>query len=275
MALPLIAMAIAGGVRMATPAVAKYLAKRGVKKASKAAIQKNPNAPKINMSQARKAVQNKNTVNRPTPANVKYQRNPDGSIKLKGGKPVLKGAKPKVSKPKTDKSKSKTKTTKSSAFGSPGQKAIAGGAGFTATAVGLGSGSKSKKETAPRPKIKPVIGDDTPRGSDAKPAVKKQERPKSSKGRGKMAGNKGFETMKEYFVDDMSGRKSRVKTPFGTITIDSSQKGMFGDTEKYGDGAMEIYDDPVNMIVNKSKGGTVKRRMGGKVRGYGKALRGY
>ena len=81
MALPLIAMAIAGGVRMATPAVAKYLAKRGVKKASKAAIQKNPNAPKINMSQARKAVQNKNTVNRPTPANVNPMASDSGASK--------------------------------------------------------------------------------------------------------------------------------------------------------------------------------------------------
>ena len=76
-----------------------------------------------------------------------------------------------------------------------------------------------------------------------------------------MAGNKGFETMKEYFVDDMSGRKSRVKTPFGTITIDSSDKGM----------AFEEYESKYGGQIK----GTVKRRMGGKVRGYGKAMRGY
>ena len=37
MAIPLIATAIAGGIRMATPAVAKYLAKQGFKKALKEA----------------------------------------------------------------------------------------------------------------------------------------------------------------------------------------------------------------------------------------------
>ena len=67
--------------------------------------------------------------------------------------------------------------------------------------------------------------------------------------------------MKEYFVDDMSGRKSRVKTPFGTITIDSSDKGM----------AFEEYESKFGGQIK----GTVKRRMGGKVRGFGKALRGY
>ena len=56
--------------------------------------------------------------------------------------------------------------------------------------------------------------------------VKKAKKKSVGGGRGTMAGNKGFETMKEYFADDMSGRKSRVKTPFGTITIDSSDKGM-------------------------------------------------
>ena len=135
----------------------------------------------------------------------------------------------------------------------------------TATAVGARELLKDSKP-GPKPATakvtakKAVTGDDTPRGSDAKPPTKKQA-PVSSGGRGTMAGNKGFETMKEYFVDDMSGRKSRVKTPFGTITIDSSDKGM----------AFEEYESKFGGQIK----GTVKRRMGGKVRGFGKAMRGY
>ena len=137
--------------------------------------------------------------------------------------------------------------------------------GAGATAIGARELLKDSKP-GPKPATakvtakKAVTGDDTPRGSDAKPPTKKQA-PVSSGGRGTMAGNKGFETMKEYFVDDMSGRKSRVKTPFGTITIDSSDKGM----------AFEEYESKYGGQIK----GTVKRRMGGKVRGFGKAMRGY
>jgi len=119
------------------------------------------------------------------------------------------------------------------------------------------------KKPAPAPKTKPrsTIADVKKKPT---PPVKKQEPPKapvSSGGRGKLPGNKGFETMKEYFVDDMSQRKSRVKTPFGIITIDSSDKGM----------AFEEFDNKYGGKVMPK----VKRRMGGKVRGYGKAQRGY
>ena len=83
--------------------------------------------------------------------------------------------------------------------------------------------------------------------------VKKAKKKSVGGGRGTMAGNKGFETMKEYFADDMSGRKSRVKTPFGTITIDSSDKGM----------AFEEYDakfgGPVMPKVAKEKSRKGKR----------------
>ena len=56
MAVPLIAMAIAGGVRMVAPSVAKYLIKHGWKKASKAAVKKVKSPRTMNMSQAKKAV---------------------------------------------------------------------------------------------------------------------------------------------------------------------------------------------------------------------------
>ena len=92
------------------------------------------------------------------------------------------------------------------------------------------------------------------------PPVKTQTPPKPVDS-GQKAYPKGYETMKEYFVDDMRGRKSTVKTPFGMITIDSSEKGM----------SMEEYESKYGGQIK----GTVKRRMGGKVRGFGKAMRGY
>jgi hypothetical protein len=113
------------------------------------------------------------------------------------------------------------------------------------------------KESAPRPKLKKPPAPTTT-------TTKKQEPPKRPVQGPPNKPKKRFEPGVRY-----------IDTIFGKVKVDSSEKGMFGDLEKYGDGAMEIYDDPVNMIVNKSKGGTVKRRMGGKVRGYGKALRGY
>ena len=132
---------------------------------------------------------------------------------------------------------------------------------------------RPKRKPAPRPKRKPP----TPK-KQAPPApammfdaksqqttpdvgamsqgiekVKKAKKKSVGGGRGTMAGNKGFETMKEYFLDDMSGRKSRVKTPFGMITIDSSDKGM----------AFEEYDakfgGPVMPKVAKEKSRKGKR----------------
>ena len=106
-------------------------------------------------------------------------------------------------------------------------------------------------KTTPRPVKKPPV-----------PNAKKESKPKPKPvDSGRKKYNKGFETMKEYFVDDMSGRKSKVKTPLGTIDIDTTDKGM----------AFEEFDSKYGGQIK----GTVKRRMGGQVRGYGKALRGY
>jgi len=85
------------------------------------------------------------------------------------------------------------------------------------------------KKQAPVELAKKIAANTTPdvgAMSQGMEKVKKAKKKSVGGGRGTMAGNKGFETMKEYFADDMSGRKSRVKTPFGTITIDSSDKGM-------------------------------------------------
>ena len=56
---------------------------------------------------------------------------------------------------------------------------------------------------------------------------------RSSGGRGEMEGNRGYETLREYFIEDMSPRKSNVMTPFGIIEIDSTQEGMFPEEDMY------------------------------------------
>ena len=67
---------------------------------------------------------------------------------------------------------------------------------------------------------------------------------RSSEGRGKMAGNKGYETLREYFIEDMTPRSSQVMTPFGIINIDSTQEGMFPEEDMY----------------NEKKGGRLKKK---------------
>jgi|TARA_R100000152_G_C6738025_1_gene161998 hypothetical protein len=193
-----------------------------------------------------------------------------GRAGVKAGRAALKGRqKAKQAAEKTQKvaqTANKNKNTKLPVVTPPVPKKLnklgATLTGAGATAIGAGELLKDSKpgpkrataaaakESAPRPKLK----------KPKKPTTKKQEPPKPVDS-GRKAYNKGFETMKEYFVDDMSGRKSRVKTPFGTITIDSSDKGM----------AFEEYESKYGGQIK----GTVKRRMGGKVRGFGKALRGY
>jgi hypothetical protein len=59
---------------------------------------------------------------------------------------------------------------------------------------------------------------DTPRGSDAP-----------------LTDNEGrdYETLREYFIEDMSPRKSNVMTPFGIIEIDTTEEGMFPDQDMF------------------------------------------
>ena len=312
MALPLIAMAIAGGIRMATPAVAKYLAKQGFKKASKAAVKKTPNAPKMNMTQAKKVAQDKNVPKRPTPANRNYERKSDGSIKLSNGKPILK--KPTtVSKSKTGNdlttqgsravakrpssavakrpssavakrpssavakrpSNAVAKRPSSAVAKRPGASSDKGkivglsnkakaalGATAAAGLSTIGIDSKSKpKSTIADVKRKPALP--KVKAKPKKPAPKKPVR--SGTGRGNMAGkNMGSESVSEYF-GDMQGRKTKVRLPFGMGTVDV-------------DSTKSAYDNDESVEMGQKKGGrmtTVRRRMGGKVRGYGKAMRGY
>jgi hypothetical protein len=73
---------------------------------------------------------------------------------------------------------------------------------------------------------------------------------RSSEGRGKMAGNKGYETLREYFIEDMTPRSSQVMTPFGIINIDSTE-------DAYGSGD-EITDMQIEM--GQKKGGRLKKK---------------
>jgi hypothetical protein len=359
MAIPLIAMAVLGGVRMAAPHVAKYLAKQGFKKASATAVKKAPNAPKINMTQARNVASKpkapsrkdlegqgrisaggkaddaiaagisraakkkaadaarkkaadaarKKAAKKPQVSNVatktvKPARKVSGAAKeellkaagkrasevgkrmskasdkkpgrgvavRKTTQPTAPKTSPKARKtnqlPTTTKSKvpartSKTPADKGRIVGLSGRgKKVAGGLAATAAAVALDQalkGGKSGKKPAEAGKLPSVQAYPRPVKKPPVPAKTKPKPKPVDSGRKKY--NKGYETMKEYFIDDMSGRKSKVKTPFGMIDIDTSEKGM----------AMEEFDSKYGGQIK----GTVKRRMGGQVRGYGKALRGY
>jgi hypothetical protein len=74
---------------------------------------------------------------------------------------------------------------------------------------------------------------------------------RSSGGRGDMAAqNRGYETLREYFIEDMTPRKSKVMTPFGIIDIDSTE-------DAYGSGD-EITDMQIEM--GQKKGGRLKKK---------------
>ena len=73
---------------------------------------------------------------------------------------------------------------------------------------------------------------------------------RSSGGRGEMEGNRGYETLREYFIEDVTPRKSKVMTPFGIIDIDSTE-------DAYGSGD-EITDMQIEM--GQKKGGRLKKK---------------
>ena len=59
---------------------------------------------------------------------------------------------------------------------------------------------------------------DTPRGSDA-PLRDNQGR--------------DYETLREYFIENLTPRKSNVMTPFGIVEIDTTEEGMFPEDDRY------------------------------------------
>ena len=50
---------------------------------------------------------------------------------------------------------------------------------------------------------------------------------------GSPEGNRDYETLREYFIENLTPRKSNVMTPFGIIDIDSTQEGMFPEEDMY------------------------------------------
>ena len=275
MAVPLIAMAIAGGVRMVMPKVAQYLAKQGFKKASTTAVKKAPSAPKMNMTQARKVAQGKNVPKRPTLANRNYQRKPDGSIKLSNGKPILKKPTPKTEVAKSPGSAVATqgsravakrpgsavakRTSASSDKGkivglsNKAKAALAGTAVGAATLAGSVSSNK-KKQKSPRSGMGEAL---TSLPSISKPQTTTPVPLKPTPPKRPVQGPK------DKPLKPLEGGVRYINNPFGKgkIKVDSSDEGM----------AFEEYGEKKGGRLNK----TVRRRMGGKVRGYGKAMRGY
>ena len=134
-------------------------------------------------------------------------------------------------------------------------------AGVLAASSAAGGKKPTSKSTIADVKRKPALP--KVEAKPKKPAPKKPVR--SGTGRGNMAGkNMGSESISEYF-GDMQGRKTKVRLPFGMGTVDV-------------DSTKSAYDNDESVEMGQKKGGrmtTVRRRMGGKVRGYGKAMRGY
>lgn len=133
-------------------------------------------------------------------------------------------------------------------------------------AIAATTGSKPKPKLKPKSNIADVKRKPALPKVEAKPKKPAPKKPvRSGTGRGNMAGkNMGSESVSEYF-GDMQGRKTKVRLPFGmgTVGVDSTKS---------------AYDNDESVEMGQKKGGrmtTVRRRMGGKVRGYGKAMRGY
>lgn len=140
-------------------------------------------------------------------------------------------------------------------------------AGSAARAAGVLAASAAAGGKKPTFKPESTVAD-VKRKPAAKPTPKKpkpQKTMRSGTGRGNMAGkNMGSESVSEYF-GDMQGRKTKVRLPFGMGAVDV-------------DSTKSAYDNDESVEMGQKKGGrmtTVRRRMGGKVRGYGKAMRGY
>ena len=155
------------------------------------------------------------------------------------------------------KSKPKPKLPKSGAT----SKAVAATLGIAGTSTPAKKPKKEAKASIPTPKRKPKppkrATESIPaEGFDAgamKPKAKPKAKPKDEamsmgeylKGAVGMRGAKGLE-----------GAKRKVKTPFGTLTFDTSDKAFEEEVE------------------NKA-GGRIKRLAGGKVRGVGQAIKGF
>ena len=140
-------------------------------------------------------------------------------------------------------------------------------AGVVAASAAAGSPSQDKPlSDLPTRTIatrNPIPVDDTPRPKrePIAPEVSSGSSSKSSDG----------ETIGEYF-SNLKGRKTKVKTPFGTIDVDSSDAAYNMEPEFSGDYKGGRPGMKKN-AVRRNAGGTVGRGMGKALRGGGKVMR--
>ena len=156
-------------------------------------------------------------------------------------------------------SKSKTPPTKVPKLSSNQKRAIKA---TTAVPVVLGANAllKNKPEAVKKPKPKPEAV------KKPKPDLSYRDDEGSPIGTVSKKSTTTYTPRKKY-----EGGIDFYETPFGTIKADSSDDAFNFDVEEKDGG----YLKRDMMMKKRKKGGVVKRRMGGQVRGYGKAQRGY
>ena len=146
-------------------------------------------------------------------------------------------------------------------------------AGAAAGYAGFGGEDKQSKADKPLSKLptrtiatrNPISVDDTPRPKSEPIA------PAVSSGSSSSSKSSDGETIGEYF-SNLKGRKTKVKTPFGTIDVDSSDAAYNMEPEFSGDYKGGRPGMKKN-AVRRNAGGTVGRGMGKALRGGGKVMR--
>ena len=145
-------------------------------------------------------------------------------------------------------------------------------AGAAAGYAGFGGEDKQSKADQPLPtrtvatRKTPVPVDDTPRPK-RKPIAPAVSSDSSSSSSSKSSDG---ETIGEYF-SNLKGRKTKVKTPFGTIDVDSSEAGMF--PEEYSGDYKGGRPGMKKNVARRNAGGKIGRGCGAAQRGGGKVMK--
>ena len=288
MAVSLIAMAIAGGVRMVAPSVAKYLTKQGFKKASKAAVKKVKSPRKMNMSQAKKAVPEAAPKVAPkTAAKVAPKTAAKVAPKAAGNRAANKVAREEAKKQTLSKEGAKRAAERAKRKRRVRRQAAAYWTGAGITAAGLASlrGDTPKKPAAaaaakPKPGARATenaVAEKKRRATAA--AAKKKRRAEERRHAEEFIGTgpRGAVDPKHIIQDEppkskreynfLKGGKQEITLPKflggGKMTVDSS------------DAAFDYMDDPE---LNLKRGGRLKKktkpRKRAALRGHRAELRG-
>jgi hypothetical protein len=303
MPLPLVPIIIGATqvVRMVAPRVAKMLVGSGVaKKATKEAIKKTANPKTLNATDAQKLVarskpfvQNTSGAARSVPKS-KLQSKIDkaktgNDVAAQGSREVAtqgsravttQGSRAVAKRPGsavTTQGSRAASSDKGKIIGLSNKAKIglgaAAAAGAAAGYAGFGGEDKQSKADKPLSKLptrtiatrNPIPVDDTPRPKSEPIA------PAVSSGSSSSSKSSDGETIGEYF-SNLKGRKTKVKTPFGTIDVDSSDAAYNMEPEFSGDYKGGRPGMKKN-AVRRNAGGTVGRGMGKALRGGGKVMR--